>query len=417
MGRSLRLNTYMQALDEELAFNANPYVSSYYPNTSNPFPEVPSPIFNSSPESTSSFDSFADVVSATTDFNSSVPSTELMLGLMTPSGTSLALPQFGHIDNDNFGIPVHLTSHRLSFVPRHFFPVGPSDGHNQATYSSCSGNTYSGHHRNAADNYYHTPSSASYTSSVSYTSSTSYTSSVSYGYPPLPEFSLVRVPVWGSSPSPSQQAWDSEQDMDGEHDGSESEDEYVPSRPSCAKPSRCSRAEPSRCSPKPSRLSRAKPSCPAQARRQTARTRRYAPYALAESSTVPSSSSQFRRTASRNEQFDEAVRPPPAGTTECEYCGASYKRWSDLNRHVRSHSKKALRILCGGLPKAEAIRAGVTVEAKMPFVHEGVEYYGGCMTEFTRKDSLSRHLLRSRRCVGSITIYNLERTRRVGDEE
>ncbi|KAL6299856.1 hypothetical protein BKA93DRAFT_931215 [Sparassis latifolia] len=329
---------------------------------------------------------------------------------MTPSGASLGLPQVGHINDDTFRGRDILTSHASACIwdtfageadglPLQLFPIGPSDRHDQAAYSTLSGDASFGYYHDAADDYHPLQNQAPI---GSYTS------------PLLPELSQVSplVQIFARSASPvrasptkatnatnatnATTALSQEQDAEGEGDASESQDEYVPSRPSRARPPR-----------------------PAPARRQGPRTRLYAPYARAVSPTVPPCSSQlqprFQRTAPRNEQFDGPLCPPPQGATDCEYCGMSYKRWCDLDRHVRTHSKQALRMLCGGLPEAEAIRVGVRVETMMPFVHAGVEYYGGCMKEFSRKDSLSRHLLRSRSCVGSLTTeYNLERACKSG---
>ncbi|GBE87825.1 hypothetical protein SCP_1200500 [Sparassis crispa] len=420
MEYSHRLSACLQALDSEAPFDVPPYASMYSEGPIS-FGVTSSPAPHGSPDSTMSSDS-VDIGASFAFYTPSVVSAGSMLGLMTSSGSSLTMPVVpNYLGNDIFGNLDSTSPRGRPFVGDTFLDQ-PIDGYDSflGSPSRLGGRIHSpyspslstsDHHHGGADDYHDAhnrpPSPSNISASFSEHSSVTSPAEV---LSPIPALSLPPLPVTHASRAKAanaifqQQVLDTQQITEGESDDSESGDEYVPSR-----------AGPSRARP-----SRAKPSRPAPARRQGARTRRYAPYARAVSPTVPSPSSQpqpqpqFERATPRNEQFDGEVRPPSPGATQCKYCPASYKRWCDLDRHVRSHDGNARRTLCGGLPKAEAISAGVNVKAEMPYVYDGVEYYGGCMKEFSRKDSLSRHLQRSKCRVGSLTTqYNLERARRL----
>ncbi|KAL6299865.1 hypothetical protein BKA93DRAFT_829542 [Sparassis latifolia] len=140
-------------------------------------------------------------------------------------------------------------------------------------------------------------------------------------------------------------------------------------------------------------------------------------------SAVSSPTSSISSFTPRMVQVSEPVPLLPCGSKTCPFCDFPFKRKADLHRHVKSHYPPDYKPLCGGLPLGEAIKAGVDLETANMWEFEGVVYAGGCMSVFSRTDSLKRHLKNSRKdvlqgkkanlCVASIyTPYNVARLRK-----
>ncbi|KAL6299855.1 hypothetical protein BKA93DRAFT_804231, partial [Sparassis latifolia] len=85
------------------------------------------------------------------------------------------------------------------------------------------------------------------------------------------------------------------------------------------------------------------------------------------------------------------VTPPSPGSCECHICGLRLKHSGDLSRHLTAHKEADSKPLCGGLPLAEALAAGVDIASAKSHVFDGVVYYGGCHRIFSRRDALLRH--------------------------
>ncbi|KAL6302348.1 hypothetical protein BKA93DRAFT_399267 [Sparassis latifolia] len=120
----------------------------------------------------------------------------------------------------------------------------------------------------------------------------------------------------------------------------------------------------------------------------------------------------FHDTRRRNKLCKKRPLPPAPGSSRCTFCGLKMARSCDLRRHMRSHSDA--KVICGGIPLAEALSAGIDVKRAHQFEFESVVYYGGCMRMFSRSDTLLRHLKGSEKNRGAMrchahkdTPYNL----------
>ncbi|KAL6299863.1 hypothetical protein BKA93DRAFT_829540 [Sparassis latifolia] len=378
------LSACLQALDCEAPFDAPPYASMYSEGPIS-FGVTSSPAPHGSPDSTMSSDS-VDIGASFAFYTPSVVSAGSMLGLMTPFGSSLTFPEVpNYLDNDIFGNLDSTSPRGRPFVGDTFLGQ-PVDGYDSflGNPSRLGGRIHSpyspslrtsDHHHGGADDYHNahngpsSPSnySASFSEHSSVTSPAEVLSPISaLSLPPLPVTRASRAKA--ANATAQQQAHDSEEDADGSSEDSGSSDEYVPS----LKASSSSRGVPRRRGT------------------LTRNTRQHAPYARSTSSALagPSSpsalssspSTPLRRVAARNKQIAGPVRLPRQGETKCEYCEEEIPRFTDLKRHVLTHSPAARRYVCGGLPRAAAIRAGVNVEARLPYVYGGVAFYVGSLT-------------------------------------
>ncbi|KAI0771260.1 hypothetical protein BD413DRAFT_604562 [Trametes elegans] len=181
-----------------------------------------------------------------------------------------------------------------------------------------------------------------------------------------------------------------------------SEDEYVPS------PRVRTRKLPS---------SRTKP----RSRPKSGCATRYSvsPYPSSSTSmSEPRPGAGARRPGSRNLQIDQP--PPPRGSWaktgpdayKCPYCGhlQANKRSPDLERHIRSHFRRAVRAqwVCCGLPVKEAVAQGSKSDHN-PWYFNGTLMVGGCHEDFSRMDALKRHWRNdNNQCVGDIRYARVD---------
>ncbi|OJT09886.1 hypothetical protein TRAPUB_13629 [Trametes pubescens] len=210
-------------------------------------------------------------------------------------------------------------------------------------------------------------------------------------------------------------------DSDGEADASSgddaSEDEYVPSpriRP--RKLSSSNRFQPNQ------QQGRTKPRAAPRAA--------YSPYPPSSASATSASGSatecssgagSSRRAGSRNIQVIDQP-PPPRGSWDktgpnayqCPWCDhiQRNKRSPDMERHIRSHFRRAADSLwvCCGLPPDEAAQYGVGPNEN-GWQFNGRYMVGGCHEDFSRMDALKRHWRNTNNsCIGAIQYARMEPT-------
>ncbi|KAI0754208.1 hypothetical protein C8Q80DRAFT_1068147, partial [Daedaleopsis nitida] len=97
--------------------------------------------------------------------------------------------------------------------------------------------------------------------------------------------------------------------------------------------------------------------------------------------------------------------PTPEDPWKCPYCPhvQHNRRRPDLRRHIATHTRRAdgTTWVCCGVPLTSAHMFGIRAHEEAVCVFNGIQMVGGCMTTFSRRDSLVRHLKNAEgRCVG-----------------